>query len=70
MKTKYELSESLMASGDSSEAITELLDIIKIDKNWNEGAAKNKLLEIFDALGSDNPLTQEGRMRLSSLIFS
>tara|TARA_B100001123_G_C15153055_1_gene964284 strand:+ start:193 stop:1119 length:927 start_codon:yes stop_codon:yes gene_type:complete len=70
LKTKYELSESLMASGDSSEAINELLDIIKIDKNWNEGAAKNKLLEIFDALGSDNPLTQEGRMRLSSLIFS
>lgn len=67
---KFELAESLMASGESSEAINELLEIIKSDKNWNGGAAKNKLLEIFEALGSDDPLTKDGRMRLSSLIFN
>ena len=38
-------------------------------KDWNEGAAKKELLELFSLLGNNNKLTMEGRAKLSNLIF-
>jgi putative thioredoxin len=51
-------------------AVDELLEIIARNRDWNEQAARKKLLTVFDALGPADPVTQSGRRRLSSLLFS
>lgn len=44
--------------------------MIKLDRNWNEGAARQQLLKFFEALGFTDPLAVDGRKRLSSILFA
>ena len=39
------------------------------DREWNEGAAKTKLLQIFEAVGLEDPWVVSTRRRLSRLLF-
>ena len=52
-----------------SEAIKNLLFIIENNKDWNKSKAKKELLDLFSLLGDSDPLTLEGRSKLSNLIF-
>ena len=56
--------------GEYEAAIDELLEIIRRKKDWNDGAAREQLIKIFDALGPTHELTTTGRRRLSSVLFS
>ena len=47
-----------------------LIESIKIDKTWNDGAAQKQLLEMFSALGFDNSDVVKYRKKLSSILFS
>ena len=67
---RFELAEALMARGKHREAADHLLRILADDMEWEEGKAKAKLLELFEAAGPKSPATIEGRRRLSSLMFS
>jgi putative thioredoxin len=69
-QTRFDLANALYASGQQEEAINQLLDIMRRARAWNEEAARKQLLKLFEALGPTNPLTQSGRRRLSSLLFS
>jgi putative thioredoxin len=67
---RFELADALFRSGASEAAIEELMAMVKHDRKWNEQAARRRLLEIFAALGSGDPLTVNSRRRLSSILFS
>ncbi|MGD9649598.1 MAG: thioredoxin [Dongiaceae bacterium] len=67
---RYDLAEALFAAGRVEEAIAHLLFILKQNRKWNEDAAKNLLLKIFQALGFDDPRAVEGRRRMSALLFA
>ena len=69
-QARHDLAVSMFASGQKKEAINELLEIIKLDRKWNDEAARVQLLEFFDALGATNTLTIDGRRKLSSILFS
>ena len=66
---RFKLARNLIAKKLFEEAINNLLYIVEKKKNWNEGAAKKELLELFSLLGNNNKLTMEGRAKLSNLIF-
>ena len=66
----FNLAVARFGMGQNEEAIAMLLDIIKIDRSWNDDAARIKLLEIFDALGAAAPEVMAGRRKLSSLLFA
>ena len=66
---RFELARNLIAKKLFEEAINNLLYIVENKKDWNEGAAKKELLELFSLLGNNNKLTMEGRAKLSNLIF-
>jgi putative thioredoxin len=66
----FDLATAQHASGDVEGAVTTLLDLFKLDREWNEGAAKTQLFTIFDALKPQDPIVLAGRRRLSSIIFS
>ncbi len=69
-QARYDLALALYAGGDVNGAIDELLEIIRRDREWNEEAARKRLLKIFDALGPTDPVTVESRRKLSSILFS
>jgi putative thioredoxin len=69
-EARMELAEKLNAAGQREEAMEQLLYIIEKDREWNDGAAKEKLLKFFEAWGDADPLTTEGRRRLSTILFS
>ena len=61
---------ALHATVDAEGAVTQLLDIFRRDREWNDGAAKAQLFTIFDALAPNDPVVLNGRRKLSSLIFA
>ena len=69
LNIRYELAKSQIINKDYSEAINNLLFIIEKNKGWKDNKAKTELLNMFSLLGSSDPLTMEGRSRLSNLIF-
>jgi putative thioredoxin len=69
-EARIELASALFASGQREEAVGELLDAIRRDREWNEQAARKQLVKFFEAMGPTDPLTLSGRRRLSSLLFS
>ncbi len=61
---------ALNAKGDRKGALDELLTIIRKDRTFNDDAARKLLLQLFDAWGASDPVTIEGRQKLSSLLFA
>ena len=66
---RYELAESYLSSSETKKGFNELLKIFEQDPKWNNGAAKKKLLEFFDLLGTNDLNVIEARKRLSSMMF-
>ena len=67
---RLELASALFATGEREQAIDELLDLVKRDREWNEQAGRKQLLKFFEAMGPTDPLTVATRKRLSSILFS
>ena len=59
-----------MAAGDRDRAADELLEIIARDKDWNEGAARTRLLQMMEAAGLEDPWARAQRRKLSALLFT
>ena len=69
-QARFDLATALHASGKIEEAVNELLDLFRRDREWNDGAAKAQLFEIFNALKATDPVVLNGRRKLSSMIFA
>jgi len=69
-EARYELATAMNASGDRAAAAGALLEIMRRDRAWNEGAARLQLLKFFEAWGMDDPATMAARRKLSALLFS
>ncbi len=67
---RFELAQALYTGGNAEGAIEHLLKIVSAKPGWNDDAARQQLVRIFDALGTDDPRTVEGRRQLSILLFS
>ena len=66
---RFDLANALMAAGDRDGAAEALLHIIAIDREWNEAAAKSRLLEIFALIGLEDPWVSATRRKLSAILF-
>ncbi len=69
-EARFTVAQARMASGDRDAAADELLEIIARDREWNEGAARTRLLQILEAAGLEDPWTRAIRRRLSALLFT
>lgn len=69
-EARYELATALNAGGDREAAAEALLEIIRLNRKWNDEAARLQLLKFFEAWGFDDPATMAARRKLSSLLFS
>ncbi|MBF0887242.1 thioredoxin family protein [Gluconobacter cadivus] len=67
---RIKLAAALNGAGQRAQAADTLLDILRTDRDWNDGAAKTELLRFFEAWGHTDPDTLAARRKLSSLLFS
>ena len=67
---RFDLAVALYGAGNSEEAIDELIELVRRERDWNDEAARKQLIKIFEALGPSNALTIAGRRRLSTVLFS
>jgi len=68
-EARYDLAGGLMAAGDRDGAADLLLGSIERDREWNEGAARKRLLTLFEATGLEDPWVSAQRRRLSAILF-
>jgi len=69
-EARFELAAAKMAGGDRDSAADALLEIIQRDREWNEGAARKRLLQLIEAQGIEDPWSRDQRRRLSALLFT
>ncbi len=67
---RFQLAQALHGAGQIEEAVDQLLELFRRDREWNDGAAKSQLLIIFEALEPNNAIVLSGRRQLSSMIFA
>ena len=70
LEARFDLAMGLCAVGQHELAIEEFLELIRMNRSWNEEAGRVQLLKVFDTLGATHELTVAGRKRLSSILFS
>jgi putative thioredoxin len=68
-EARYELAAALMAQGERDRAADALLESIARDRDWNEGAARKRLLQFIEAVGLEDPWAGTQRRRLSAILF-
>ena len=61
--------EAAFAAGERDAAADQLLTMVEADREWNDGAARSKLLQIFEAVGLEDPWVVATRRRLSKILF-
>jgi putative thioredoxin len=69
-EARQELATVYVGEGKMEEAIDELLEVFRRDRDWKDGAAKEQLFKIFDSLGPMDEVAKTGRRKLSSMIFA
>ena len=69
-QTRFDLALAYYAEGANEQAIDALVEILRKNLTWNENAAKEQLVKIFEALGQAHPDTVEGRQKMASILFA
>ena len=69
-EARFGIANARMAEGHRDEAADALLEIIARDREWNEGAARNRFLQLLEAQGIEDPWARGQRRRLSALLFT
>ncbi len=65
LKARDQLSAVLYARGDIEEAMQQLLEIVRRDREYGEDTGRTQLIKMFEALGSADPLVKRYRRQLS-----
>ena len=69
-EARFELASALMAAGERDRAADALLEIVGRDRDWNEGAARKRFLQLLEAQGLEDSWSASQRRRLSAVLFT
>jgi putative thioredoxin len=69
-EARLELADARIAAGDRDAAADALLEIVRRDREWNDGAARKRFLQLLEAQGLEDPWSSAQRRRLSALLFT
>ena len=70
LDARYELAGALMARGERDAAADQLFEILKRDRDWNDAAARKRLLQFLEVVGLEDPWASAQRRRLSAILFT
>ena len=69
-QARFDLALALIAADDREAGLDHLLDIMRRSRQWNDDGARKQIVQLFEAWGPKDPLTIDGRRRLSSVLFA
>ena len=69
LQAKFDLANARMAAGERDAAADGFLAITAAERDWNEGAARQQLLKLFEVVGLEDPWVSAQRRRLSAILF-
>ena len=69
-QARLDLAVGLFGSGRREEAIDHLVESMKIDRTWNDDAARQQLIKFFDTMSPTDEATIAGRRKMSAVLFS
>jgi len=69
-EARFDLAGAQMAAGNRDASADALLEIVKRDRDWNDGAARKRFLQLLEAQGLEDPWSGAQRRRLSALLFT
>ncbi|MEX1035061.1 MAG: thioredoxin [Sneathiella sp.] len=70
LSARLALAKALIGNGDYDVGGSELIEIVRRDRDWNEAAGRQELLKLLDMMGPTNPLTKSLRRQLSTILFA
>lgn len=69
LSARYNLAVKLVEEEEFSAACKQLIEIVAIDRNWENQKANNLLKSIFNTLGSGDQLVKEARATLQKILY-
>jgi putative thioredoxin len=70
LAARFNLAQTLAANEKFEDALTEFLTIVKADREFKDDGARKAMVQVFEVLGSDDPVTEKFRSELAKVLFS
>jgi putative thioredoxin len=69
LEARLALGRALAAARRFEEALTELLEVVVQDRSFADEGARKTMIDVFELLGSEDPLTERFRGELARALF-
>lgn len=67
---RLELGKSLAAAGRHGEAFEQFLEVVRRNRAFQEDAGRRAMLDLFELLGHQHPMTERYRRELAGVLFA